>query len=278
MNTDFHGMKNFRANLCQSVAKKEFMMTTQTIPRFNSVSPILYFARTQLLAMLRNVKTLLIGILTPVFMLSIFWFTARGSDDAGVLAMMFPVIVCFGVMLGGSNTAVRAVNWRQQNVFQRLAVTPVPVGQLMLGDAAAQTLTSLLQGIVTLLFGTLVLGYTIDAAGLLLTLLVLLLAGACFIAFGLVIASFVNRAEVANPIYIFTLMPLFFLGGGLPGIALPTVLQWIGQWSPVGVTNALVLPLLRDGQVPEGALVRILALVGYTAVFSLITSLKFRWE
>lgn len=253
-------------------------MTTQTITRLNTISPIIYFARTQLLAMLRNYKALLIGTLTPVFMLSLFWFTGRGSDDAGVVAMMFPVIVSFGVMLGGSNTAVRAVNWRQQKLFQRLAVTPVPLGQLILGDAAAQTVTSLLQGIATLLFGTLVLGFVIEGAGLLLTLLVLLLAGACFIAFGLVIASFVNKAEVANPIYIFSLLPLFFLGGGLPGIALPTALQWIGQWSPVGVTNALVLPLLVEGQVPAGALLKVLALVGYTAVFSLITSIKFRWE
>lgn len=253
-------------------------MTTQTISRFNTVSPIVYFARTQLLAMLRNVKTLLIGILTPIFMLTIFWFTARGTEGAETIGLMFPVIVSLSVMLWGSNTAVRAVNWRQQNLFQRLAVTPVPVGQLMLGDAAAQTLTSLIQGIVTLLFGTLVLGYAIEPTGLLLTLLVLLLAGACFIAFGLVIASFVNRAEVANPIYMFTLLPLFFLGGGLPGIPLPTVLQWIGDWSPVGVTNALVLPLLFEGQVPEGALLKVLALVGYTAVFSLITTLKFRWE
>lgn len=252
-------------------------MTTQTMPK-NKLDPILYFAWVQLLAMLRNYKTLLIGILTPVFMLAIFWLTGRAGDEAGVLDLMFPVIVSFGVMLGGANTAVRAVNWRQQRVFQRLAVTPVPVGQLMLGDAAAQTITSLLQGVVTLLFGVLVLGFSIEIAGVLLALLVLVLAGACFIAYGLVIASFVNRAEVANPVYIFTLMPLFFLGGGLPGLPLPAALQTIGRWSPVGVTNELVLPLLTNGQAPEGALLNLLALLGYTAVFSLMVSWKFRWE
>ena len=256
-------------------------MTTQTIQTrstFATLNPVLYFARTQLLAMLRNYKGLLIAVLTPVFMLTIFWLTARGADENGILDLMFPAIVGFGVMLGGANTAVRAINWRQQRVFQRLAVTPVPLGQLILGDAAAQTVASLLQGVVTLLFGTLVLGFAIEIGGTLLAILVLLLAGACFIAYGLVIASFVNRAEVANPLYIFTLMPLFFLGGGMPGIAFPTILEWIGQWSPVGVTNRLVLELIATGQVPEGAWLNVLVLLGYTAVFSLIVILKFRWE
>lgn len=256
-------------------------MTTQSVQpvsTFAQIGPIAYFARTQLFAMLRNYKALLIAILTPLFMLTIFWLTSRGTEDANVAAMMFPVIVSFGVMLGGANTAVRAVNWRQQRLFQRLAVTPVPVGHLMLGDAAAQVVTSLIQGVATLLFGTLVLGFVIQISGLLLALLVLVLAGACFIGYGLVIATFTSRAEVASPVYIFTLMPLFFLGGGLPGIELPTVLQWIGRWSPVGVTNELVLPLLFNGQVPAGALLNVLALLGYTAVFSLITAAKFRWE
>ena len=244
----------------------------------STIEPIIYFARVQLFAMIRNYKTLLIGILTPLFMITLFWLTGRGSEDANLVAMMFPVIVSFGVMLGGANTAVRAVNWREQKLFQRLAVTPVPVGHLMLGDAAAQVVTSFMQGIATLLFGTLVLGIAIELAGLLLTLLVLVLAGACFIAYGLLIATFVNRAEVANPVYIFTLMPLFFLGGGLPGIELPTALQLVGCWSPVGVTNELVLPLLFNGQVAEGAWLNIVVLLGYTVVFNLITAVKFRWE
>lgn len=93
---------------------------------------------------------------------------------------------------------VQQPSLREQKLFQRLAVPPAPVGQLMLGDAAAQVVTSLMQGIATLLFGTLVLGIAIELAGPLLTLLVLVLAEACFIAYVLVIASFVNRAEVAN--------------------------------------------------------------------------------
>ncbi len=79
--------------------------------------------------------------MTPVFMLTLFWLLA-GSPEEGefnMIAFMFPAIVGFGVMFSGGGQATRLLNWREQGVFQRLAATPVPLGNLVIGAALAQT-------------------------------------------------------------------------------------------------------------------------------------------
>lgn len=249
-------------------------LTTSTWQRATTGSaPVLHFAAAQLRVALRNVKGLFVSTLTPLFMLLIFWL----FGDAQSLAFIFPTVISLSVMFGGSAQAVRMISWRQQGIYRRLAVTPTPLGWLALGDAAAQVGLSVLQGVATLLFGALVLGISISGWGTAAALVVLTVTAACFIAYGALIAGFVRKPELANPIFIFTLLPLFFLGGGLPPDQLPPLLRLVGAWSPVGAANKLLIPLLADGRLPADAGLALLALSLYTTCLALLAARKFSW-
>lgn len=253
------------------------ILTHQKEPRL-AVGPIITFALAQLNASVRS-RRLLATALTPLFILLLFWFTARGSGDAELVSqLMFPAIVGLSVMFGGGMQAMRLINWREQKIFQRLAVTPVPLGQLVVGDVLAQAVVALVQGVITILFGVLLLGLPVDGWGTAVSLIVLFVGAACFLAYGSLIAAFVTKAEPANSLFIFTLLPMFFIGGGFPPGLLPELVHQIGQWLPVGLVNRLLVPLLIEGRFPEQTAVSLLALLAYTAVFSLIAMRFFRTE
>ena len=64
-----------------------------------------------------------------------------------------------------------------------------------------------------LLLGVGLMGMVVNLQGALLALGVMVLAGATFIAFGSLIATFTSKADVAGYVFFFTLMPFFFVSG-----------------------------------------------------------------
>ena len=140
------------------------------------LAPVVQFGIALLRAGLRNRVSLASSLLTPLFMLGIFWLVA---GEGPMLRFIFPGLVSFTVMLAGSNHAMRLVMWREQGVFTRLACTPVPVGRLALGAAGAQVALGLVQALVVMAFGVAVVGVPVDPLGTLVAVGVLTLGGAC---------------------------------------------------------------------------------------------------
>jgi ABC-2 type transport system permease protein len=244
-----------------------------------SLSAMIYFARVQLLAAPRNLNSILITQVTPIGILLLFWLVGGDSSEGQeTVKLMFPAIVGMTIFMGASTQAVRVLTWRRQGVFRRFAATPTPVGYVVLGDALAQVALGLIQALLTLLFGTLVLGIAIEPSGLALGLLVLILASACFTGYGLIMATITRRPETASLATIFTLLPMFFIGGGMGPMAFSPFVETLGRWLPVGAMNNLLIPLLATGQIPEQAGWLLLALVGYTVLFMAVVIAFFRWE
>ena len=240
------------------------------------LAPVVQFGIALLRAGLKNRVSLISSLLTPLFMLGLFWLV---GGDGPLLGFIFPGLVGFTVMLAGSNHAMRLVAWREQGVFTRLACTPVPVGRLALGAAGAQVALGLVQALLVLAFGVLVVRVPVDPLGALVAVAVLTLGGACFIAYGSLIGALARRAEVATMLYIFTLLPLSFLGNTfLPLDQLPAVVQVAGPWLPTTMVSDLVRPLLLDGALPSAPLLPLLGLLVYTVVFSALAVRLFRWE
>jgi ABC-2 type transport system permease protein len=250
------------------------MNPTQSQSLRQQLTPVLYFALAQWRAALHNKKGLFFTLLTPLFMLILF--TLMAGSDSDILRFMFPAIVSLSVMLGGNNQAMRIVTWRQLGIFQRLAATPTPLSHLVLGDVLAQAVLATLQGFLTLLFGVFVLRLPVDGFGTLVTVAILLLVGVCFNGYGAAIATVAKRPETANVLFIFTLMPMFFLGGGFPPGVLPEAVTQIGRWLPVGVANGLIQPLLMAGQISSDVWGQIVALLVYTLLFMGFTVRFFR--
>lgn len=242
-------------------------------------SPIFQFMKAQLRASRNNYRAVLGTILMPLIVLFFLWLPMHNSENGmAVLQGLFYGLVTFGVILGGNNFAMRLVTWRQMGIFRRLACTPAPLSHIIAGSALAQIVISLTQGVLVLIFGVLVFNMEANWFGLGGALAVLLLCAACFIAYASVIATFTRSAETANVVFILTLLPMFFLSGGMPPGVLPDWLQNAAKWSPVGVTNTLIQPLLANGRFPDQALLYIAILAGFTVGLSVIVFKKFRWQ
>ena len=190
---------------------------------------------------------------------------------------MFPAIVALAVMLAGQTQATRIAQWREQGIFQRFALTPVPLPALVLGAALAQIITGLLQGIGILILGILLGVIAPSLIGLLIALGVMFLSAITFVSFGSVIATFANRSDVAGYIFFFTFMPIFFLGS-FPSEMLPPLMQQIIVWLPTTMAIELIGHQLVTGMPPEGAIFFLSGLIIYAIVFGIINARFFKWE
>jgi ABC-2 type transport system permease protein len=244
------------------------------------MTTIFHFSSFLVRASLNDLRTFAITLFTPVFMLVLFSIVGRPAEpgDTDLLAFIFPAIIGLTVMLGGQTVAMRIVNWREQGVFQRLAATPAPLGQLVLGAGAAQAAVSVLQALSVMLFGVLALGLAVNAVGAVMAVIVLALGVAAFIAYGMLIASLANKADLASAAFMFTLLPMFFLGGGLPPSLLPPFLQSLSPYLPTAILNSLLSPLLASGTLPAEAWRPSAGLLAYTLLFGALAAGRFRWE
>jgi len=254
-------------------------------PRRTSVLfPVLSFSIANFRGILRNWVVIAITLFTPLLLLLLFWATSMASPQTdgskvNLLAFMFPGIVAFTVIQAGGPHAITIVNWREQGIFRRLACTPVPLWQLVLGRALAQLALSLLQGALMIVVGLALTGASIAWDSLLLSFGVLAVASACFIALGSVIAGLFRNALLTNAVYMFILIPMMFLGDFLmPTGVLPSALQTVGRLLPPAMVTALTRPLLTTGTLPLDFWTPVIGLVIYTVGFVLLSIKLFRWE
>ncbi len=241
---------------------------------FDGLAHTWHFAVALLRAGNKNRMNFVLGLATPFFLLIIYWLTM--PDD--LLASLFPGLIGFTTMLASAPLAIRIVTWRQQGIFGRLACTPVSLGYLMLGAAGAQVVLGVVQAIVLVVFGVFVVGLPVNGLGALAAIAVLVLGSACFITYAALIASVSKRAETANSLFIFTTLPMFFLGGSMPAQVLPPWMDRIGAWLPFTLFNDLLGSLLTNGTLPANALLSVGGLVAYTLVFGCGAARLFRWE
>jgi ABC-type multidrug transport system permease subunit len=240
--------------------------------------PTLQFSIAIMRASLKNVKGLAAILGLPLFMLFSFWVTTQGgnAEDFDLMSIMFPAIVALGVMLSGLTQATRLAGWRAQGIFQRLALTPVPLANLVFGAALVQVVVGIVQGISVLLLGA-ILGIAVNWQGGLLILGVSALAAAAFIAFGSLLASFTHRTDVAAYVFFATFMPLFFLSS-FPSDMLPVSLNTFIPWLPTAMAIELIGSLFVTGSLPGGALFSVLGLLVYGLIFAVIAARRFQWE
>ena len=232
--------------------------------------PTLDFTQTLLKANLRSGRSLVISLFTPLLLLGIFSLTGSGQDLRSIL----PFVIGLTVMFSGSALATRIVDWRNQKIFQRLAVTPVPLGYLMLGMVLAQLVVSIAQSVLVLVASIVVAKLELEPNQILLMFFVIVVGSLCFIGFGALLATFATKPDMVNSLYVFTLLPMAFLGGSV--IHVP-VLGDIGQFFPTTLLTELFNITMGAFQ-PDAVLLRMFGLAIYTLVFVRIAMQRFRWD
>jgi ABC-2 type transport system permease protein len=181
---------------------------------------------------------------------------------------LLPGIIVSNIMAAGlmGNTA-SMLAWRERGIFDRIAVMPMPVWQVMFARVLTQLAVIVTQAVLLVLVGTLAFGFAFDLRNLPITLFFTLVGSLAFLAFGQLIASAVERVEIGGLICQVIYMPLAFLTGlMIPLAILPEALQPIAQLAPSYMTAALLRGAMLAGNGGSQPAVHLAALLGYIAV------------
>lgn len=233
----------------------------------------LYFTKILLRVNLRNRQMLMISLLTPLLLFAVFYL----SEGQEGLLFMLPIIVSFPIFFSGSTLASQLVSWRELAIFKRLAVTPTPLAYLMGSIVLVQICINLLQVLILLGLFQVVLGgeiiFNLEHAGLL--LLVTLAGNFCFLMYGAVIATITKQVESVNIMYMLTVLPTMFLGGGI--ISIP-VFEQVANYLPTTLVTDSWTAFV-DGSVDGNSIwLAIVALLIYATLLGGIAITRFQWE
>lgn len=233
--------------------------TIQLLP----LSPLIALARAQLNVQMRNWRYTAATLFTPMFLLVLFKLT-MGTGAAS----MTPFLVGFGVMYSGQTLGLILITWRTNRVFTRFAATPAPISHLLFATVIVQLIVFLLQSILLLITGILLYNMQIAATDLPMILAILSIGCLTFLGFGALIAAFASKPDTFSLIYVFTLLPMIFLGGSV--FAIPGLGE-IGRWLPTTLLTHTLNPYFGFGEVDSGQIAgNLAALLVYSGIFTAI--------
>ncbi|HZD65069.1 MAG TPA: ABC transporter permease, partial [Acidimicrobiales bacterium] len=163
-------------------------------------------------------------------------------------------------------------SYREQGILRRPSTTPAPRAWVL----AAQVLINLVLVVIGLVVvGVVAYGLAApqEPGGLVLSVA---LSIAALFAIGLLIAAVMPTARGAAALGSLTFFPLiFFAGLWVPRQVMPTVLQHISNYTPLGASVQAVQDSMQGAFPPAASL---LVLAGYAVVFALLAWRLFRWE
>jgi ABC-2 type transport system permease protein len=225
---------------------------------------------------------LIMGVAVPVLFLVIMGVIpgankpVKSLGGLTVFSTYFPVFIALALgMIGLNSLPSHLADYRQQGILRRMSTTPVPPAWML----AAQVVINLALAVVAL--GILVVaglaGFGLGAPGQPGGFaLALVLSIAAVFAVGLWIAAIARTTNVAVLLGLLMLYPmLFFAGLFFPLQEMPSVLQDIANWTPLGASVQALQDSMR-GVFPSASL--LLALAAWAVVFGVLAVRFFRWE
>jgi len=244
--------------------------------------PFWELVKVQAKLVLREPYSIIFGVALPIFLLIIFGsvstFREPISSDTTmtVFDIYIPILmVTVLIMIGLLGLPIPIVRDREIGWLRRISTTPVSPTKLL---AAQVTINIILAavGFVILVAGSiLIFGVNIvfDIPGFVLSLV---LATMAMFSLGILIAAVAPSQGAANGMMMALLYPLlFFAGIYVPMQVLPSGLQTVASFTPVG---AAVKALESSIQGTFPSIIPLLVMTAYTAFFSYIAIRYFRWE
>jgi ABC-2 type transport system permease protein len=236
----------------------------------------------QLRLLARNPRGLWVSLLAPGLILALR--LGRGGSQAGSLADRAAVIAglaAFGLIAACYLThAIGLVTARETGVLRRWRASPLPRWGYFTGRITATVLLSLVAGTIVIAVGA-GLGRVPVALGSAPALLaVFALAGVAWAALGTAVTALISSTESANPVLMFSYLPVILLSGELGSIGEPAWLSTLMSYlpgQPVIATAARTLTYSGSGLAPVSA--RDLAVLAGWAVIGVVASARFfRWD
>lgn len=205
---------------------------------------------------LRDRLRIVSGLVTPLLWLLIFGTGIRfagGIGNVNYQQYLFPGIVGQTLLFTSMFIGISVIWDREFGFMKEILVAPISPVSIFLGKMLGDSTDALIQGIIVLLFGTL-LGILENPISLLQLLPIMVLITFGFVSLGLTIASFIQNLESYGVVVSFVNLPLFFLSGALfpvHGDYIPSWLQTLSNFNPLtyGV-DALRTVTLGEGWQP----------------------------
>jgi ABC-2 type transport system permease protein len=187
-----------------------------------------------------------------------------------------PIIMVLGLtMLTLLGLPSPLVSYREIGVLRRLSTTPVPPSWLLAAQVVVQLGVALAGLLIVNVVSVTAFGAADPKSPAGLALSSLLAIGGLF-ALGLLVAAVAPTSGSVNAIGRLALIPLlFFAGLWLPRALMPTVLQDISNYTPLGAAVEAIQDSMQTGFPPARPL---LVLVAYAVVFAVAARRFFRWE
>jgi ABC-type transport system involved in cytochrome c biogenesis permease component len=224
-----------------------------------------------------NPQAVVYGYLVPIFFLLAFGSLFR-ADSPPMLTHMGQIltITIMGGACFGLPTAL--VSEREQGVWQRYRLLPLPVGWLVLSTVIARLLLIASAALMQIVLARAVYGTPLPTQPGIAVLLFVLVTAA-FLSLGLLIAALADTVPAVQALGQCIFLPMIIIGGvGVPLAALPDWAQHLAGFMPGRYAVELLQPCFDAHNSVPGAAFRLgaLAVIGLAAGISAIR--LFRWE
>jgi len=193
----------------------------------------------QMKRFLRAKSRVVTTIVQPLFFLFILGFGFNMAVIPGMqgsyINFLAPGIIAMAILFSSMFTGVSVLWDKQSGFLQEVLVAPVSRLSIVIGRTLGGATIALIQGIIIMII-SIALGVPITStAGLLLTLIIMVLLSFTAVGFGLILASKMHDFEGFQSVMSLILMPLLFLSSAFYPIteSLPFWLQILSFCNPL---------------------------------------------
>jgi ABC-2 type transport system permease protein len=255
------------------VLKKIIIMTTITLPSNKAVLSSLL--RADFTTQWRNRKSFVLILVVPVIILISWKGLVDKFGGSFVLGNCITVGLTAIGLMGYSNSVARD---REKGIFQRLRVSPVMPGSIMLSRLCVQMTMILLMTTAAFLGGYYFDKIVLTPNEYFLGYLAAFIGGWVYLGLGQMVVGLIRNAETVHStsrlIYFVFIMVGMFGELGVLG-------QQIGdmvKWSPYGSVKHILASSLKPGGWDRSGYLALAVTIGYALIFSFLGIRWFRWN
>lgn len=201
------------------------------------------------------------------------WYNPDGITAYYMVPAILGIVVTMTMVI---ITAVAIVREKERGTLEQLIVTPVKPLELMLGKIIPYIVLGYLQITVALLIAVLIFKVPIRGSLLQLYLLTLFFITAS-LGLGLMISNIAKNQMQAFQMSFFVMLPSILLSGFMfPRLAMPKIIYYLSDLIPLTYYLEIIRGIILKGIGFEYLVGQVTALLVFSVIFILFSSLKFK--
>lgn len=230
----------------------------------------------------RSADMIIFGIAMPVGILALISIVAGGkmAGDTGytfldsAFASLIAVGICACAFMG---IPLTIADYRDKKILKHFFVTPCSPVWMLGANVLCGAVMAILSAVAVTLVSVVVFGYRMQGS-VLLFIVMWFLTLISMLSIGLLMASLCRTVKAANAVTSLVYFPMLFLSGAtIPFELFPEGLQKVAAVLPL-TQGIQLMKEASMGIQTEGAVWRIVLLIGITLVCTIISVRTFRWE